>query len=399
MTKIIIYLTFFICYSAVNSANSAPVFDKKQLTDQSAVIVTRDNGEIIHAWNTRKSLIPASVVKIATSLAAIERFGLDHQFKTDFFIVDDGLWVKGYGDPYLTSEELDVIAEELVIRLADQLEKIRFIGIDDSYFPPLKVPGRSISTQPYDAPLSAVSANFNTVKIRKKGTTIVSAEPQTPITPLAKSLALSKRLNNGVHRINLIKTENSSRYFAELLFAKLKRYGFSNRVSTKTGIVPNQAKLVYQHINSHTLEDALRATLFFSNNFIANQVFLQMNDDQVSTSFEQAANYVGHLLSLELTRQDNDLARIVEGSGLSRENRLTAEQVVALLKRFEPYKYLMKTYLGGKVFAKSGTLKGVHNLAGYIQKSNQTYYFAFIFNESVAYGYREKLLKRLYATL
>jgi D-alanyl-D-alanine carboxypeptidase len=62
-------------------------------------------------------MVPASTMKILTSLAAIDRWGMDHRFHTDFYRSADGwLWVKGHGDPYLVSEELDRVAKALKSR-------------------------------------------------------------------------------------------------------------------------------------------------------------------------------------------------------------------------------------------------------------------------------------------
>ena len=391
MKVFLIILSVFIACSA----NAASLFAGKQFGSRSAVLVTDSQGKDIFSWNPNTLLIPASTIKIATGITAIEKFGLDYHFKTDFFFTEDTLWVKGYGDPFLTSEELDIVAKNLIHQLNIQFLRIKMIKVDGTHFPLLKVPGRFASSQPYDAPLAAVSANFNTINIRKKGNSITSAEPQTPITPLAKQL--SKKLSNGVHRINLIKTDNSEQYFAELLAEKLKEHGLNQTLIPTTGFTPVDAQLIYQHVNSKKLSDAVYAMLFFSNNFIANQLFLQMRPSNEAISFAASAAYVKSELRTQLGNDQK--TEIVEGSGLSRNNKLSARQLVALLKRFQPHKKLMKSYLGGKVFAKSGTLNGVQNLAGYISKNGKEYFFAFLFNESVPWRYRNTLLKELYATL
>lgn len=109
-------------------------------------------------------MVPASTMKILTALAAIRHWGLAHRFHTDFYLGKDGrLWVRGYGDPYLVSEELDRIVAALRTR---GVRKIAGIGLDDSYFDPaLTISGRSASNNPYDAPVTALAANFNTVNI------------------------------------------------------------------------------------------------------------------------------------------------------------------------------------------------------------------------------------------
>ena len=376
----------------MSAAQASNLFNTHKFGSESAVLVTDINGKDIYAWNAEKALIPASTIKIITGIAAIERFGLDFQFRTDFFHKEDTLWVKGYGDPFLTSEELDIVAINLIRQMNLQFLRVNRIVVDGTHFPLLKVPGRVISNQPYDAPLAAVSANFNTINVRKRGKVITSAEPQTPITPLAKQLA--SNLSNGVHRINLRQTDTSEQYFAELLAAKLKEHGFNETIESKTGFTPFEAKLVYQHVNSKTMREAVHDMMIFSNNFIANQLFLQMRSPDTPIGFPASSQYVKQLLIKELGE-----AQIVEGSGLSRNNKLTARQLNALLLRFEPHKQLMKSYLNGKAYAKSGSLNGVHNLAGYITKNDKDYFFTFLFNQGVPWRYRNTLLQELYATL
>ncbi|WP_419622046.1 D-alanyl-D-alanine carboxypeptidase, partial [Thiolapillus sp.] len=76
--------------------------------------------------------IPASTLKILTAWLAIDHWGLDHRFTTDFFL-DDGqvLWVKGYGDPMQVSEEIERIAVRLKAKGLTGLNGIR---LDGSYF-------------------------------------------------------------------------------------------------------------------------------------------------------------------------------------------------------------------------------------------------------------------------
>jgi hypothetical protein len=81
---------------------------------------------------------------------------------------------------------------------------VRLAGIatDDSYFSPdVEIAGRSSSSNPYDAPVAPVAANFNTLHVRVRQGRVTSAEAQTPLTPVARSL--SRGLADGRQRINL----------------------------------------------------------------------------------------------------------------------------------------------------------------------------------------------------
>ncbi|MDH3393655.1 MAG: D-alanyl-D-alanine carboxypeptidase, partial [Desulfobulbaceae bacterium] len=171
-----------------------------RLLANGALLLER-NGKTIYSRNPDQALIPASIWKIATSLAALHTLGPDHRFTTDLYLdADSNLYVKGSGDPFLVSEEIDKIMAQLaetgVKRINDIIldeESFRLTGDAD---------GAANSNNPYDAANGALAVNFNTVNLLiKKDGQISSAEPQTPTLPLMTELAAG--LSPGEHRINI----------------------------------------------------------------------------------------------------------------------------------------------------------------------------------------------------
>jgi len=65
--------------------------------------------------------------------------------------------------------------------------------------------------------------------------------------------------------------------------------------------------------------------------------------------------------------QIKDMA-IVEGSGISRNNRVSADQMLQVLAKFEPHRALMRHR--GREYYKTGTLQGISTRAGYITSVN-----------------------------
>jgi D-alanyl-D-alanine carboxypeptidase/D-alanyl-D-alanine-endopeptidase (penicillin-binding protein 4) len=53
---------------------------------QDSILVVDPQGSIIIAKNDGKKLIPASILKIFTSLVAFHYLGPDHRYRTEFFI-------------------------------------------------------------------------------------------------------------------------------------------------------------------------------------------------------------------------------------------------------------------------------------------------------------------------
>jgi D-alanyl-D-alanine carboxypeptidase/D-alanyl-D-alanine-endopeptidase (penicillin-binding protein 4) len=59
--------------------------------------------------------------------------------------------------------------------------------------------------------------------------------------------------------------------------------------------------------------------------------------------------------------------KIVEGSGISRENKISAHNLHIVLEAFAPHYNLMRRE--GRAFYKTGTLSGISTRAGYIENS------------------------------
>jgi D-alanyl-D-alanine carboxypeptidase/D-alanyl-D-alanine-endopeptidase (penicillin-binding protein 4) len=85
---------------------------------------------------------------------------------------------------------------------------------------------------------------------------------------------------------------------------------------------------------------------------------------------------------------------IEEGAGLSRNNRICASQLVALLERFRPYAYLLPTLPNG-IVGKTGSLNGISSLAGYLSKNVASPAFALLLNDAQLANSRQQLLDQI----
>jgi D-alanyl-D-alanine carboxypeptidase/D-alanyl-D-alanine-endopeptidase (penicillin-binding protein 4) len=358
-----------------------------------ASLLVEERGRIVISRNPDRPMVPASTMKILTALAAIERWGLGYRFHTDFYLAEDNrLWVKGYGDPYLVSEELERIAKVLKLR---GVRRVAGIGTDDSYFDRgVDINGRSSSNDPYNAPVTALAANFNTVNVVNQGTAVRSAESQTPLTPLARQIG--QRLGAGEHRVNLKRREKAIRYFAELLGAKLVEAGIAVGGIPHNGPVPVGARKVYRHQNSRDLRSVLAAMLEYSNNFIANVLFLKLADRgdgrpiDMSGAQRAFAAWVDRIFGWRGYR-------VEDGAGLSRGNRLSARQLLEAVNAFAPYMDLLPER-DGIVRAKTGTLKGVSCYAGFVKRGVRWEPFTLLVNQPVSRNLRLQVADVLAST-
>src|SRR4029079_7298034 len=269
------------------------------LAPSGVVLVIDEKGNELIAQNVDKPFVPASVTKIVTAWVAMEILGGDYRFETKFYLDDKRvLYVRGGGDPFLISEELAPLANERVAAVGK--EPITGMVLDASYYPSnLRIPGIEDTGESYNALNSALAVNFNTIHAVRSGKTVRSGEKQTPITPLAIA-QFRTRGPNGSGRISLSQNPAVSlQYAGELITAFIERAGGSVKGKISTGIVPEGLEPVYVHRQSRTLSAILVELLRVSNNYIANQVFLEIGGHRLGgpVSLEKSLQVAREMLA------------------------------------------------------------------------------------------------------
>src|SRR5579872_4164084 len=332
------------------------------LAPSAVVLVVDSKGDELVAQNADKPFVPASVAKIVTAWLAMEALGGDYRFETRFYLDDRRvLYVRGGGDPFLISEELAPLASELVAAIGKR--PIAGIVLDASYYPAnLRIPGIEDTNEAYNALNSALAVNFNTVYAVRSGNKVRSAEKQTPITPLAIA-EFRARGPNGRGRISLSQEPTVSlQYAGELIAAFIKQAGGAVKGKITTGTVPDGLAPIYVHRQSRSLSEILVELLRASNNYIANQVFLEIGGHKQGgpVSLEKSLQVANGMLAAHGLAS---MIHLEEGSGISRDNHFTARGLAKVLALFAPYAGLLHGHDGG--LNKTGTMEGVSTLAGY----------------------------------
>ena len=342
-------------------------------------ILVRDaqSGKVLLEKNSDKPLVPASILKLVTSLAALHYLGEDYRFVSECYQREDGaLILKGYGDPAFVSEEIDAMAGAVAARI----QETPYIIADGSYFAfPLNIPGRMKSSpEPYDAPNSALSANYNTVSFTREKGLYVSAEAQTPLLPFAVDRVKSSGIARG--RIMIIRDQQEAAVYAGGLFAHfLGVHGchVGGRV-TEGQAEPETDRLVYRYVSQKSLSEIVTQLLLYSNNFTANQLLLCCGARQYGPPATLAKGLKAVNAFLEQNLEIHDI-EMVEGSGLSKDNLLSAKTMSLILDAFSPYQNLMR-YQDGE-FYKTGNLTDVSSRAGYITAdSGRCYQYVIMLN-------------------
>src|SRR3954465_4123699 len=317
------------------------------LAPSGLVLVMDEKGNELVVQNADNPFVPASVAKIVTAWLAMEVLGADYRFETRFYLDGDRvLYIRGGGDPFLISQELAQLASALVAAIGEQ--PLRGIVLDASYYPSdIRIPGIEDTDEAYDALNSALAVNFNTIHAVRKGKAVRSAEKQTPITPLAIS-QFRTRGPQGRGRISL--TQDAAvglQYAGELIAAFVERAGGRVAGKISTGAVPEGLAPVYVHRQSRTLSKILAGLLLGSNNYIANQVFLEIGAHRLGgpVSLEKSLRVATEMLAKNGLTESSQSE---EGSGISRNNRFTARGLAKLLQLFEPHAALLRQGEGAR---------------------------------------------------
>jgi len=349
---------------------SAGFDDIKALIGQEdALLVADARGRVLVSQNAESLLTPASTLKIITAFSALHYLGKDYRFPTEFYLSPGAdLIIKGYGDPVLVSEQIALIAQTL----GRQIRFFNDLVLDGSYFKqPLDIPGSGDWPSPYDTPCGAISANFNTVNFKTHRGRIISAEPQTPMLPFVQDAIRISGIKQG--RVSLSKQGHDSTVYAGLLFRYfLKKQGVRTNGMVRIGQVnPARDKLLYTHLAPVDLNGIVADLLAHSNNFTANQLLLATGARVAGAPGDLAKGVAAAMRLLRPILPPNQF-QMVEGSGLSRNNRISALAMDRVLDRFAPHRHLMKS--ADRVYYKTGTLNGVQARAGYIDMANQAPY-------------------------
>jgi D-alanyl-D-alanine carboxypeptidase/D-alanyl-D-alanine-endopeptidase (penicillin-binding protein 4) len=333
-----------------------------RIQKQDSLLLTDPQGRIIASKHANRLMTPASTLKILTSLVALHYLGPTYHFVTECYQdAQHNLKIRGMGDPLFTSD----IMPEFAKQVYSHIHQYNDLVLDDSAFEqPLTIPGVTRTSEPYDAPNGALCANFNTVSFQKDHTGhFISAEPQTPLLPVVLNRIRTLNVDSG--RIVFSHSENSSTlYTGHLLNWFFLRQGLTSSGQIRVGAVRNEDRLLFRFVSPYTLTEVISRLLEFSNNYIANQLFITSGitayglPGTIDKGIRAAQAYIHN----ELEARD---IQVAEGSGISRDNRISAADMDQLLVKFYPYHELMRRQ--GSEYFKTGTLDGVRTRVGYIQ--------------------------------
>ncbi len=355
-------------------------------------------------------------------------------------VLDGNLYVRGQGDPTMVVERMWRLAHDLKLRGLREVSGD--IVFDESYFSgPTTVPGwdkeHDIESGPtYFATLGALSVNQNvaTIVVRpgEQAGEAAIAEFDSPTAAVVLKnevgtgsktsrawVKIDRRVDPETGKITTFNltgnlpaggtTERYHRTIADplgnyigLMQLLFKQHGIRVRGSWGGGVTAASATLLVK-AESEPLAEIVAATSKQSNNFMAEQLLRVIGAERLGlpgTTEKGALVVADYLQSLGIQK---DQFHLINGSGLSRDITLRPSAVNAVLidmhhsPEFGP-EYVASLSVGGRdgtlrsrfredgmagrVRGKTGTLAGVHCLAGYIHAADdEIYAFTFLVNE------------------
>jgi serine-type D-Ala-D-Ala carboxypeptidase/endopeptidase (penicillin-binding protein 4) len=395
------------------------------------------SGKTVFSHHPDWLLNPASVSKIFTTAAALCLLHPEFRFKTELYalkrpergVVSGPLFVKGYGDPFFVSERLTYLAMELH---ATGLKKIAgpFI-LDDTYFDDVETgPGWSQdeSSEPYEAPMGALSTNFNAVSVlvfpgerpgqkaqvellpsleafRLENQAVTSARGtriRARVLPAGHQTKVEVRGQIGMTHPGvrtMVRITQPTWQTAYAFADALARERISIRKEFRLGTVPEQAELIFT-FRSPSLGDLVRVINKRSQNFMAEQLFKTLGAEFLGApgSWWKGQQVLNAFLEEEVGIPSGTYV-IHNGSGLNDTNRVSASQTVTLLRymwgrpdvRPDFEASLAVSGADGTIAnrftdpdtvrtmrLKTGSLRNVRALAGYvINRNHEVFAFAF----------------------
>jgi D-alanyl-D-alanine carboxypeptidase/D-alanyl-D-alanine-endopeptidase (penicillin-binding protein 4) len=375
----------------------------------STCVIVEVDGRTVYERRTSEAFVPASTMKLATAMAALDILGADAKFTTRFVasdpptngVIEGDLFIVGGGDPLLATSGYKTVFDdpdqfyEDFTTVADSLNaagirSIRgdLVGDDSRYDAVRWVPTWPARYQVGGtvAPLSALLVN--------DGNTGYTDTPND---------ATSNR-----------KAGDSPLLFAQTLRTVLNSRGITVEGVATTGRAPSDGEEVAS-FDSVPMSQVLTEMLKNSDNTTAELVLKEIG----LQSRGQGTTAAGIEATKEsLKNQSFDVTDLVmlDGSGLDTGNRMSCELSLALVSAVSQRpefsdalplggksgtlrKRMLATPSTGRVRAKTGTLNSVNALAGFADTpQGSTLSFAFMHNGTdprttgVADGFTDRLM-------
>lgn len=406
------------------------------------LVIDADSGKQVYAKNSDRYFSPASNEKLFTAYAALNYLGPNFTYTTNLYtdihkvkngLLQDDIYLKFSGDPTLTDTQLNNLIGTLKNANVQAIQG--HIIIDDNAFDNIS---NSLGTAwddaiyAYGAPVHAIIINHNSVEATLIPAKLAGEKPQLilPNHPQFMqfiNLTTTGDTNNEHCKITVrfnkpntyivtgcIKTSDEPKKIAMaiadprsnaqfMLLNALQQNHIIYNQAIYFGNTSNQA--LYATQTSAMLPNLIQTMLKDSDNMIADAIYKTLG---ASYFHEQGtwdnSHQAIHNILLNTAHLDIPMTTLIDGSGGSRYDYVTPEQIISLLNTTYHYPYakqwisalpiagidgtlkkrMTSPDIQGNVFAKTGTETGVSTLSGYLITNNQhTLIFSIMINNFI----------------
>lgn len=419
-------------------------------------ITSLATGDVVFEKNSKRHFVPSSVIKLITLASALHYLGPSFRFDTIFFTdgylkpgVINNLYVKGSGDPSLMDFDLLALISEL--KQMGIKEIAGNIYLDDQIFDNV-LWGRGAMwddrDRGYSAPVCGLNLNYNRIEIKTVPSHQVGGTAHSIIRPAVSyaeivsraktsksgtgrsiSVSVDHKSHNekdgpalssdGIHphdriviegqiaalaspHYNLLAINDPGMFTLAFIKDRLHHMGVTTHGLLLRKAVPTSALKLATH-QSRSLAEALIDFTKISND-LANDALVKVIAAQAGEKPATASTglkRIGQFLTEQMGIDANSLIA-ADGSGLSRYNLITPDQIVTVLSYAANHFHLGPEFIAalpiggedgtltsrlkadnvkGSIRAKTGSMTGLSGLAGYlIGADNKRYAFAIMIN-------------------
>ncbi len=370
------------------------------------------NGKNVYVKDQHKLLNPASSLKIYTFIASLAALGENYTFKTAVSKDSkNNLYIRLGADPLLTSQNLRELIQNAQVKEA--LKNVDKIYIEEGIIDKTPYPDGWMSDDiwPFMPKISPYTLDKNTIRLElglpQNDKSIIISQPDKYKLPFINELKIgavndiqiSKAEGMDVEVLNFkgtigedttleIPVSNPKVYFVSSLYEIFKK---ENIIYDKpiyfTDSAPANLKQIAQV--EHTIQEAGREILQNSDCFVSEVVFRvaagRYFNKPKATTKDGVTMFYEYFKKCGLDTSDISL---YDGSGVSRYNLMTVDWMTQGLiyayNNINIQDYLAQPnqgtlqrrlrHLQGRLWAKTGTLKGVSSLSGYVNAKNGSMY-------------------------
>jgi serine-type D-Ala-D-Ala carboxypeptidase/endopeptidase (penicillin-binding protein 4) len=387
-------------------------------------VMQASNGDVLFAHNAAVQFNPASNTKMLTTAAAMSYLGADFRYHTALYgpepdadgVVHGDVVLRGSGDPSLTTSDVAEIARALATRGVQRVEGDLYA---DARF-------HARGHKPDDAGdgEGALILNRNTYGVRVRPgdvghPALVSVEPKVELFGVENQTttvhAKRSRLRIDSYRkddrliitvrgriadnrddyVDLRRLADGSLLAASVLRTAFADFGVEITGRVRAGTIAATTMLA-EHVSA-PLSDVCKISNKPSNNFVAEAIYKTLGGELYGApgTLAKGTRAVMDFLTSEGIKPT--AFKIVNGSGLTHENRITPQDLSSLLRKIYYDMSVAPEFLSslaiagidgtirnrfmgtdavGLVRAKTGTLNGVSALSGYVGDKDDVLIFS-----------------------